>query len=303
MVYDLFNPCILQGVSKPVKRPGGDSTMKHDTSKTPSGADKIYRYNWSDPGSPGKFSMIHKDQIVIPTDSYQRAASGGEADRKVIRIASEFSWVAFQIISVVERGGVFYAVDGGHRLRAARRRSDIQMVPCMVYSSDSIKEEAKSFDIVNSNRKPMSAVDRHRAHLIQGDPVAIKAEEYVKEASRTISKHAGSGTISCVNDLKKCIKEDESALSSVWPVVVELCDGQKMLQTVVRGLFYLERFCSEKVSSRRIRSKVLSVGYDEIAQAAKAGAAYYGAGTPRAFADGILKVINRGLHTKVEIDT
>jgi len=247
--------------------------------------------------------MIHKDQIVIPTDSYQRAAASREADNKILRIASEFSWVAFQIISVVERDGAFYAVDGGHRLRAARRRSDIQMLPCMVYSSESIQDEAKSFDLVNSNRKPMSAVDRHRAHLIQDDPVAIKAEKYVKNAHRIVSKHAGPGTISCINDLKRCIREDESALSSSWPVVIELCHGRKMVHSIVGGLFYLERFASEKISSRRISKKVLSAGYDEIAQAAQAGAAYHGVRTPKAFADGIIKVINKGLRTKVEINT
>lgn len=275
--------------------------MSRDSAFGKNGEDKVNRYGWSDPGNPGKFAMIHKDQILIPEDSYQRAASGGGADQKVLRIASDFSWIAFQTISVCERGGAYYAVDGGHRLRAARRRSDIEMVPCMIYESDSVGDEAKAFDTVNSNRKPMSAVDRHQAHLVYHDELAVKAERRAQEAGRVISKNAGPGTISCVNDMKKFIKEDESVFCSVWPVVFELCDGEKLTHSVLGGLYYLEKFASEPPSSQRVKKKILSLGYHEIAKAAQSGAAYHGMRSPKYFADGILQSINKGFQKKVEI--
>ena len=275
--------------------------MTQDTSKTPLGADKVSRYGWVDPGIPGRFVMLHKDQIVIPADSYQRSAAGGEADRKVLKIASEFSWIAFQVVSIAERDGVHYAVDGGHRVRAARRRSDISMVPCMVFESESIKDEAKAFDVVNSNRKAMGAVDRHRAHLVQNDEVAIKAELYAAKASRVISKNGSSGTISCVNDLKRCIKEDECALSTIWELVVSLCEGQKMVHSVLMGIYYIERYATEPASSDRISRKIRSIGYEGIAKSAQSGAAYHGHRSPKAFADGMLKVINKGFQNKIEI--
>ena len=275
--------------------------MSQDSSKHPSGADKVSRYGWSNPGTPGRFMMIHKDQIVIPDDSYQRAATGGGADSKVLKIASGFSWVAFQVISITERDGVYYAVDGGHRLRAARRRSDIDLVPCMVYETSSIEDEAKAFDVVNSNRKPMGAVDRHRAHLVQNDAVALKAEQYAAAAGRVISKNASSGTISCVNDLKKCIKEDTDALDRIWPLVVSLCEGHKMVHSILMGIYYIERYCSEPASSARISKKILAIGYDEMAKAAQSGAAYHGHRSPKAFADGMVKAINKGFQQKVEL--
>lgn len=262
---------------------------------------KVERYKWSDPGKPGKFQMIHKDQLVIPVDSYQRESSGGDGDKKVLRIAANFSWVAFQVVSVVERDGVFYALDAGHRLRAARKREDIQMLPCMIYDLDSIVDEAKAFDVTNSNRKPMSAVDRHRAHIVQGDDIARKAEKYAMDAGRVIGKKTGAGGIACVNDLKRCIKEDDKSLSSVWPVVVELCEGHGLTQDILNGLYYIERRASEPASSKRIRSKIMQIGYEGIARAAKEGAAYNGVRNGKNFAEGMIKVINKGFQKKLEI--
>lgn len=262
---------------------------------------KLERYKWSDPGKPGRFQVIHKDQLVIPVDSYQREASGGDGDKKVLRIAANFSWVAFQVVSVVERDGVFYVLDSGHRVRAARKREDIQMLPCMIYELDSIVDEAKAFDVINSNRKPMSAVDRHQAHIVQGDDVAKKAEKYALAAGRVIGKKTGAGSIACVNDLKKCIREDDKSLSSVWPVVVELCEGHGLTQDILNGLYYIERRASEPASSKRIRGKIMQIGYEGIARAAKEGAAYNGARSGKNFAEGIMKAINKGFQKKLEM--
>lgn len=262
---------------------------------------KSERYGWSDPGKPGHFCMIHKDQIIIPEGSYQRAAAGGDSDAKVLRIAASFSWVAFQVVAVVFRGGVYCAIDAGHRVRAARRRDDVDMLPCMVYELDSIKDEAKAFDVTNSNRKPMGAIDRHRAHLVQDDQIAIKAEKYAAIAGRHISKNASSGTISCVNDLKKCIKEDEKALERVWPVVIELCEGHKMVHSILLGLFYIDRMASESPASGRITKKIMSIGYEGMARSAQEGAAYHGHRSAKTFADGMIKAINKGFQKKLEI--
>lgn len=275
--------------------------MRHGDAYNSGGKPKTERYGWSDTGEPGHFRMIHKNEIIIPEDSYQREASGGSRDRKVLRIASNFSWVAFQVISVMEREDGLYAVDGGHRLRAARKRHDVDLVPCMVYTSLSIADEAKHFDTVNSNRKPMGAVDRHAAHLVQGDPVAIKAERLVASSGRKISKNAGPGTFSCVNDLKKCIKQDEDALRSVWPVVAELCEGEKIPQTILGGLYYLERLATEPPSSSRFREKLMKLGYDRIVKAAKAGATFHEHRSPTSYADGILSAVNKGFHRKIDL--
>lgn len=276
--------------------------MTRDSSVRKDGQDKVLRYKWSNPGQPGRFLMLHKDQIVIPEDSYQRAALGGDRDTKVLKIASEFSWVAFQIISVAERDGVFFALDGGHRLRAARRRSDVDIVPCMVFETNSIEEEAKAFDTVNTNRKSMGAVDRHRAHIIQKEDTAIVAEMYAARAGRRIASKSTADTIKCVNDLKKCIKEDRDALDAIWPVVIEICRGEVMSQVIILGLFYLQRFASEPVNSPRITNKILSLGYGSMTKAAQAGAAFHGHRTQRSFADGMLKAINKGFKYKVDID-
>ena len=273
-----------------------------DSSKAQYGADKVSRYNWSDPGSPGRFMMIHKDQIVIDEDLYQRCANSPAAEKKVLKIASDFNWVAFQVVSVVERDGAYHAVDAGHRVRAARRRSDVSYLPCMVFDIGSIQDEAEHFLKVNTNRKPMNAVDRHKAYLVAEEPTATLAEKYVESAGREFSSSSGPGFVSCVNDIRYCIQTDKDALDRVWPVVVDLCEERRINRQVLMGLYYLERFANEKPSSRRIRNKILSLGYDEIMDAAKSGAAFHGHGSPTSYADGMLKAINKKLQKKVSIE-
>lgn len=260
--------------------------------------DKVARYKWSELDEQGEFRMINKHDLIIPTDHYQRPAS----EKKVLRIASSFSWAAFQVISVSDNGnGKYNVIEGGHRTRAALKRDDVYNLPCMVFEMKTIEDEAKAFLEVNVNRAPMSAVDRHHAYIASGDILAIKVENLVRASGRKVEKGAGAHSISCVNELRKCLADDEDAMMRVWPVICALCEGQKITRDVVIGLFWMERRIEGGVSAPAKARRICHVGLQRIIDGARHGREYHGHPGSSAIADGILKQINHGLRAKWKI--
>lgn len=65
------------------------------------------------------------------------------------------------IIAVVN--GTYYVVDGQHRLDEARRNSTFKKVPCVVFKDMTMEQAAAMFDLVNSERKALAAMDNFRA--------------------------------------------------------------------------------------------------------------------------------------------
>lgn len=257
--------------------------------------DKTARYKWSVLDDQGKFKMISKHDLVIPTDHYQRPAS----EAKVLRIASKFSWAAFQVISVSEaENGKYHVIEGGHRTRAAMKRNDVDLLPCMVFQMDSIQDEAKAFLEVNVNRSPMSAVDRHHAYITSGDVIAVKVENLARQCGRKIEKGQGPNSISCVNELRRCLSDDEDAMMRVWPVICKLCEGTKLTRDIVIGLFWLERRLAGGISSTKRARRIFDVGFQKILDGSRQGREYHGNPGAAAIADGILKQVNHGLRSK-----
>lgn len=257
--------------------------------------DKARRYKWVDLDGQGTYRMISKHDLIIPTDHYQRHGS----DAKVLKIASRFSWAAFQVISVSDNGdGKYNVIEGGHRTRAAMKRSDVDRVPCMVFEMASIEDEAKAFLEVNVNRSPMSSVDRHHAYIIANDDLAIKVENLAMAAGRRIEKGQGAHSISCVDNMRQCLSEDEAAMNRVWPLICNLCEGQKITRDIVLGLFWLERRMDGGITSPKRAKRILDVGFERIFVGSRQGREYHGHPGSSAIADGMLKQINHGLRSK-----
>jgi len=271
-----------------------------DQGKTPQGLDKVSRYKWKPLDKPGRFEWLPKHKLIVPTETYQRKGTNS----KEVRIASNFSWAAFQTISVAGRcDGLYNVIEGGHRLRAAMKRDDVLNVPCMIFDISDEKDQAKAFLSVNKERKPMSGIDRHKAMIIAGDPVAAKVENAVNAIGRTVGKSGQSAReVSCINEMRRCIETDEQAFNRVWPVIAEVCEGRRITRDIVIGIFRLERFVDGGVSSGVRASRVISVGYDALIEGSRQGREFHGHPGETAIADGMLKKINKGLRNKWELE-
>ena len=161
--------------------------------------DKAQRCNWSkDPGAIHPVSNLSLDQIHWDKD-YQRQKLN---ENVVLNIAREFSWSKFGVLTVMNRDGIFYVVDGRHRWQAALRRGDIKEVPCTIIPSLGQHEEAETFYGMNNNRTPVSALDKYRAMITAKNPDYLACEEMLQRHEIKVS--AASDQPSKVN-FSKCI--------------------------------------------------------------------------------------------------
>ena len=267
-------------------------TIFQDQDKCHNGkVSKVDRYGWEVRDEPGRMRMISKYDLDIDY-TYQR--DGNEA--KVNVIARDWSWLACGVITVAERGGKRFVVDGQHRVLAALKRSDIDTMPCIVFKSHGVKEEATGFLVAQTMRKPVSATEKFRALVAIGDPVAIAVKDLVETSGRTVEKWAGSSTVNCAGAMLKLMRDDGKYLRRVWPLIMSICTGKAMPQIIVRCMVYIERRMPEGTSlTDSVWSKrLLKIGADEICAAANRSAAYHGSANITSWSTGVVEAINKG---------
>lgn len=266
-------------------------------SKTPQGVDKVGRYNWKMQDTPGVLANVRKTDILFDHD-YQRSQNRA----KILEIAKNWSWLAMGVITIADRGGQLYAVDGMHRVSAALMRSDIETLPCIIFKTRDVREEAAGFVQANTLRKAVSTFDKHRALAMAGDETAIFVQRLLDEGG---FEHAnGSGKkngVKCYGILHKLAKYKRDALLSAWPLVSEVCRGRYLSERVLEGLVLIEATGTEKVSSIKWSKVVLNVGFDALVDASQSAAAYYAKGGAKVWADGMLQVINKGRRNRLEL--
>lgn len=268
--------------------------------KTHTGLDKIERYKWSlkDKNLPGRLEFISKDKLVVDYE-YQRKLN----HPKSLQIASDFSWMAFGVLTIAHRDGYYSVVDGQHRLAGALKRSDITSVPCIVFDVESVMEEAAGFLNANTLRKPVGAIEKFKALCLCGDSAALAVRKLIEQSGRSISEANDANSVACVSAVLKQANVDMGVLLSTWPLIMELCNGRGVSVFLCRAIWYLENNMvdGQSVGRGRWRERILQVGFEEIDRSIKSSSAYHGSMSPPSCADGILKAINHGLRNRLAI--
>lgn len=266
------------------------------------GRSKVEHYGWTVVDEPGKIMYLPKETLKVDP-SYQRE----ETERKVLRIASEWSWMACGTILVADRSGEYFVFDGWHRVNAAMRRSDIANLPCLVFMVSEVSQEAKGFLRANTDRQAMTAVEKFNAKIMTGDMASIKVQEMVAKAGYKITK-AGSAprTLACVSALQREVIQHPEAFDRVWPLIVEACGGDIITEHVVQSIGFIEHALEKKGAGESLtrnpwRARVLALGGDGIANAAKKAAAYYAKGGSRVWASGVVDALNKGVQKRLSL--
>jgi hypothetical protein len=257
--------------------------------RTPKGVlDRIKRYGWSVKDKRGRYRAIHKSLLNIDP-LYQRERN----DPRVLTLAREWSWVSCCAINVSERpDGTFWVLDGQHRVLAAQRRDDIEDLDCMVFEIDDLAKEAGAFVQTNVNRRPLYVYEKLNAMALSGDPTAMAVQELIKRSKRIETKKSGPKNICCHGSMLRCANINLSALQAIWPLVLELCEGNVVHHWIVEAFHYLQVHIEGGVTSPRVRSRILSVGYDAIIQKISASSALYSKGGAKVWAQGVVAAVN-----------
>jgi hypothetical protein len=256
---------------------------------------KEARYSWSISEKMGALQWIHKKDLIV--DDYQRVCNNSAT----LRIARDFSWPAFGALTVAKRDGRFYVFNGQHRKAAADKRSDVEMLPCVVFESADKRGEAQEFLRSNVCVKPPTIVDRFPAMLQTEDRAASVVSELCQSIGRVVSTNAGPNSVSCVGKLRALAAKDPDRLRRIWPTISSLCDGKVLNVILVDALFYIDERLTdgETVANGRWLKRIREVGYDRMLDGARRAASLYSRGGPKQWAIGALEALNKGLHNKL----
>lgn len=263
---------------------------------TPQGVDKVKRYGWTVQDEPGEIRMLHKNVLQVHP-AYQRDL----VQQKVSEISAAWSWVAMGALVVGERGGEFWVIDGQHRAAAAKRRSDITHLPCVVFKTVDVQQEARGFLTIQTMRKPVTAVAKQKAMVAAGDDVAAFVQEQCAALGlRIVGYSTSAGQIKCVAWCHRRAAENREQFRAVLTLGAELCtrDDLPVGQRLLEGLWVLNAKCGQGLADPRLVKRLREKGARVLVDAANRAAAYYADGGSRVWAQGMLAEINKGLQRK-----
>ncbi len=262
---------------------------------THNGQSKIDRYKWSIDDAPGDLLLINKNEIKIHP-SYQRDAS----KPKLNQIAQNWSWIACGAIIVANRGGEYWAIDGQHRVLAAKKRSDIEKLPCIVFLTEDVAQEAKGFINANTLRKPISGFDRFKALIASKDKVAVKVNDVFEKYEIQPTRNANKGKqIKALSWAFNAAKADFVGFEKVIRVCSKLCQEHPLGVDIIDALFYINKNCID-IENKRFLDRILKIGPEKMNDGICRAKAYHTSGAPFVRAQGVINEVNKGLHKKLE---
>jgi hypothetical protein len=134
------------------------------------------------------------------------------SDRKVENIMKNFNAAALGVITVSRRNAVTQViVDGWHRWSAVKILTDNNgEMLCNVFEDLTLEEEAQLFLDLNDGTQP-NVMDRFRARLIVGDPVATDIDKVTKYYGWVIQRQGGNGTLQCVQAVERVYRKSAAA--------------------------------------------------------------------------------------------
>ena len=275
-------------------------TMMSDEVHSRSGISKVKQYGWGLKDSPGELVWLNKNELFID-HSYQRDASRS----RVMAIAQNWSWLAAGVIVVAKReeDQRFYVVEGQHRVLGARKRSDIERLPCIVFKTESAKQEAAGFYDANTARKLPTTLEKWKAQLMRGDATTIFADDLIRQAGRVPSNTSGPSDVRCLTALLRAVDTDREMLCRMWPLVVEVCHGQSIHERVFEGLMWIEAHLPEgqSLTNKRWRERVTRVGFAGLLDAAQRAATFYARGGQKVWGLGQLEALNKGCRIHIAL--
>lgn len=256
---------------------------------------RVDRYGWTVADAPGKYVQYHKQDLIVDK-SYQRDLR----QNKVLLIAREWSWIACGALIVIEHPEIqnkYLVIDGQHRKAAADLRHDITRLPCLVFEIGSKKDEADGFLKINTMRTGLTKFEKVNAQIIRGDESILSIKAMVEKTGHTLSKGDGPKDVRCIAAIERAWNIDSELTERLWPIVVYVCDDKQVTKTIWDGFFYIY----QRHDIEPHAAKLKKLGKEKIIQEIAKATAFLGVGSIKAYAHGVLKLINYGRQEKNKI--
>lgn len=259
------------------------------------GRPKEELFGWNQiEGPKGRFMNIPKKDLLIDY-SYQR-----ETSMLRNKIAAEFNNVVLGTLIVSKReDGKYYVMDGHQRLEAARSRSDVSTLPCMVYEMENVKDEAKVFDKIQTNRDRVSRIHRFQVRLTYEDPVALGIQKILDLTGHTVKNDDTSHAVRCIGAIERCYLRNARKFEEYWPFIVRICEGS-IHESILKGIFFL--VASMNLDLNKDKNKLILAGREKLIRSINNVAALADASIGDKIAGmGIAKILNIRRRDKIII--
>lgn len=162
-------------------------------------------------GAPPSIEFKAVGELEID-ETYQRSADDRAAQILIGKIALDWDWRLCAPLTVSRRGSPprFYVIDGQHRLKAAQMRGDIDFLPCIISSFETVAEEAGCFIAVNTRRRPVKPLETFKAQLAASDAGAVQVHAVITAAGLSVAAHSNPiawkpGMIACIQGVRGAI--------------------------------------------------------------------------------------------------
>lgn len=258
--------------------------------------DKIEKYQWAKPGNRGKYREIAKSNLNLD-DRYQREKTTEEAVR---RIARNWDWVLYKVLSVAERGdGSLWVFDGGHRLRAAFYRSDVNELPCLVFQLADLSDEARSFIAGARMSSRISSFDSFRAALVAEEPCSLRTAAMLAELGLKPNKNASKSTeVKCVYAIQKALEENEPTAKKALELSISICGEKPVPSHVFLGFFRLARHFNGEDLLSKYEDVIRNLTQEEVERSIRQFRAETGKGGQVVSGKAIMTLLNKGKKTR-----
>jgi len=251
--------------------------------------------------------QISKHDLQID-ESYQRTIS----QQLVKRIAEKWDWLYLGVIHVAEINGSYYVVDGQHRLEAAKKREDIDHLPCIVHRNVDQETAAEMFlgingakDALKPTRKSLTPYQKFKALLIAKDETAVTIQNNLNLLGYKIpgSPRGKGKSLNAVAAVYNAFVKDEEHARQALITCTEIMNGKPLTQNLFWGVYEFARNADRydpPVPFEKWRQRLVKIGYPNIDEAIVAYTKAMRNAGPGNCGMGVLNAYNYGLKDRVE---
>ena len=190
-----------------------------------------------DAGDKGKFKWHFLPKLLVDQEAYQRH----QAKARQMKIGEEWAWRRCGVLTVLERlDGTLAVVNGGTRLAGALQHNElglgkIEKLPCMVFKSVCVAEEARLFVHLGTDPRPIGGAELLVAAAAGGNENAQATKDAIERHEQWAVRRVG-----------KELPEGRRAFTAFtsFRKIVAAGDGDTVLEFVERAWPKLERLHS-----------------------------------------------------------
>ena len=304
---ELLNDEIADFINNPFTEPTAQNRTMQNTLFKPApdhiggmGADKSKQFGWDAVDNIDfELCMIDKNKLYVDHGVQRADISQGNINY----IAAHWNWACVGALIVgLRQNGKYVVVEGQHRLMAAMKRREVVTLPCVLIQFRDLEHEAATFLAINTCRKAVSTMDKHRVGTVANDADIMAVNALMARVGISLVKNpSGSLQTSAVAVIKAYMKDKgPDVMAQVLGILREVQWDHGIPASTIRVMCYLHKNLEGGIGSR-FAARLIALGGQAILRAERAGASL--SQTPGVHwpAFGVVEAANKGLRSRFVI--